>query len=59
MFFEEKLIMLISIKEKLSMWLIINPKSKEWFWFIFLWVSGLLSLAILTYPLKFLMNQLR
>ncbi len=36
-----------------------NPKSKQWFWFIFLWFSGLLTLVILTYPLKFLMNQLR
>ncbi len=46
----------ISIKDCLKIWLTIHPKFKQWLWFIILWCSGLLTVVLLTYPIKLLIN---
>lgn len=32
-----------------------HPKLKQWFWFVFLWLSGMSTFAILAYSIKFMM----
>jgi len=39
-----------------SVWLKQHPKVQQWLWFVALWVGGLLTVTILTYPLKWLMR---
>jgi len=35
-----------------------HPKLKKYLWFIGLWLFGLISVSVLTYPLKLLMKNL-
>lgn len=37
-------------------WLQVHPKTQEWLWFVGLWIGGLLSVTILTYPIKLLIR---
>ncbi len=47
----------ITIKSFVRTWLVVlQPKAKQWLWFIILWCSSLLAVFALTYPLKFLIN---
>lgn len=41
-----------------EIWLLSHPKFKQWFWFIILWLGGLLTVSLLTYPIKLLMRHL-
>lgn len=36
----------------------ISKKMKQWLWFIALWTGGLLTVVILTYPIKMLFRFL-
>lgn len=40
------------IKETIESWLKRHPTFKQWLWFIALWFSGLLTVTVLTYPIK-------
>ncbi|MDR2831350.1 MAG: hypothetical protein LBV62_00285 [Rickettsiales bacterium] len=44
------------IKELVILWLKRYPQIKQSFWFIVLWVGGLLAVSILTYPIKLIVN---
>jgi hypothetical protein len=57
MFLEARLVMKQCINRIES---IINkhPKLKKYLWFIGLWLFGLISVSVLTYPLKLLMKNL-
>lgn len=46
----------ISIKYSVKAWLASRPKIKQWLWFVILWFSGLLTIMLLTYPIKLLIN---
>jgi hypothetical protein len=37
-------------------WLDQHKAVKQWLWFVGLWLSGLISVVILTYPLKLLIK---
>ncbi len=45
----------IRIKEGVQFWLAQHPKIKQWLWFIILWIFGLVTVVVLTYPIKLLM----
>ncbi len=36
-----------------------HPKIMEWIWFFALWLGGLLTVTVLTYPIKMLINTLK
>ncbi len=42
---------------RIKQWLMQHPKIRQWLWFIVLWISGLLTVIALTYPIKILMNS--
>ena len=35
-----------------------RPRLRQWLWFIFLWVSGVVVAMSLAYPIKFLVKML-
>lgn len=41
-----------------NLWLEKHPKTAQWLWFIILWAGGLLTITILTYPLKLLIKNI-
>jgi hypothetical protein len=47
----------ICIKQ-ITTWLTAHPKIKQWLWFIALWIMGLLTVIIFTYPIKLLFKSL-
>ena len=53
MFLEAKPVMSIFIN-----FLNHHPKIKQWLWFILLWIGGFLAVAMITYPIKFLVGFL-
>ncbi len=56
MSFVENQTMNTHIKELVILWLKRYPQIKQSFWFIVLWVGGLLAVSILTYPIKLIVN---
>jgi hypothetical protein len=46
----------IRIKHSVQTWLAEHPGAKQWLWFIALWCIGLSTVAVLTYPIKLLIN---
>lgn len=42
----------------LQSWLDKHPRAKEWGWFITLWLGGLMTVTIATYPIKWLIKRL-
>ena len=40
-------------------WLDSHPRTKQWLWFVALWFAGLMTVTILTYPLKLLFKYLK
>jgi len=45
-------------QERIIFWLNKHPSVKQWLWFVGLWCFGLLSVFLITYPIKFLMRSL-
>jgi hypothetical protein len=43
----------------LKIWLNAHPKTKQWLWFIGLWLFGLLSVSALSYPIKILIKSMK
>jgi hypothetical protein len=56
MSFVENQIMNTHINKLVVSWLKRHPQVKQWLWFVALWVSGLLAVSILTYPIKLIVN---
>ncbi|HLF66170.1 MAG TPA: hypothetical protein VI522_00990 [Gammaproteobacteria bacterium] len=50
--------MSIPIKQMIIMWLQQHPKTRQWLWFIGLWLAGLLTVVALSYPIKILFKNL-
>ena len=46
----------IRIKHSIQTWLAVHCRARQWLWFIALWLSGLLAVSLLTYPIKLLIN---
>lgn len=46
------------VPPKLKTWMAKHPKSAQWLWFAALWIFGLLSVTIATYPLKLLIKSM-
>jgi len=44
--------------DKIDGWIKNRPKLKQYLWFIGLWFFGLITVSVLTYPLKLLMRYL-
>lgn len=42
----------------LDNYLKIHPKAKQWLWFIFLWISGLATIATVAYLLKIIIRSI-
>ena len=42
----------VSIKKSVIRWFNEHSTIKQWCWFFALWLSGLLTVVILTYPIK-------
>lgn len=40
-------------------WLNDHPKIGQWAWFVGLWCAGLITVSVLTYPLKMLIRAMR
>lgn len=36
-----------------------HPKTKQWLWFVILWLFGFLAVTALTYPIKILIRFLK
>lgn len=47
----------ISIKG-IQSWLDRHPTTKQWAWFVALWVAGLATVVTITYPIKLLMKSI-
>lgn len=39
-------------------WLNKHPKTKQWAWFVILWVGGVMSAMTIAYPIKLLMKAI-
>lgn len=46
----------MNISIKCKNWLDQHVTIKQWLWFVALWFGGLLTVTVLTYPLKLLMK---
>jgi hypothetical protein len=55
---EERLLMKECIN-KINIWITNRPKFKQYLWLIGLWLFGLITVSIATYPLKLLMRLLK
>jgi|GEM_PF-2607894 hypothetical protein len=42
----------------LKSWLKSHPKLQQWLWFVGLWLSGLLAITALAYPIKLLIKSM-
>lgn len=54
----------MSSEEKAAMNILINwfnnhPQAKKWGWFFLLWIAGLATAVILTYPIKLLFQLMK
>lgn len=47
------------IPNRLRQWLEDHPKARQWLWFVGLWLAGLVTVIILTYPLKLLIKTMQ
>lgn len=56
---EEKQAMSTCIRYFSHVWQGLSPKTKQWVWFVVLWSVGLLTIAILTLPIKFLVYMMK
>ncbi|MFN7038245.1 MAG: hypothetical protein ACK4OM_01560 [Alphaproteobacteria bacterium] len=45
-----------NIGKKFKSWQENHPKLNQYYWFIILWLSGLVSVAVATYPLKLIVK---
>jgi hypothetical protein len=41
---------------RIKIWLQDHPKSNQWLWFVGLWLAGLVTVTVLTYPIKLLIK---
>lgn len=48
--------MITYIKRSLALYIEESPKLKQWLWFVALWLSGLCSALLLSYPIKLLVK---
>ncbi len=49
-----------TIKERIKIWFSKQkPKTQQWIWFVLLWIGGLLTVTILTYPIRFLIKSMQ
>lgn len=39
-------------------WLGQHPKAKQWAWFLILWLSGLLTVMAIAYPIKLIIKSM-
>lgn len=46
----------VRIKHSVQTWLAVHPRARQWLWFIALWFMGLLTVSLLTYPIKLLIR---
>ncbi len=51
--------MSITIRQAITSWLEGHPKTKQWLWFMCLWVGGLVTVVSLTYPIKLVVHYLK
>lgn len=58
MYLEEKPLMKTIINH-VCLWLNSRPRTKEWLWFVSLWVGGLVGIFLFTYPIKYLIKSMR
>ncbi len=56
MFLGEKRVMNICIKQLLH-WLNRHEKLKQWGWFVALWLAGLLTVTMISYPIRWVVKS--
>jgi len=56
MFFVGNQVMNTHINKLIISWLKRHPQTKQWLWFVVLWIGSLLAVSILTYQAKFIVN---
>lgn len=53
------IINIIIWKKRLGKWLLNHPQTRQWIWFVGLWLAGLVAVTLLTYPIKLLIKFMR